>query len=315
MPDEEKSTCTCGQCIDGWLSPRMRERLEGEGDFLHYASKGLEEGLHEDPDILQGGILSELIIGADVTLHYIPMELHEKMTAGFYSGYIFVLLTVVRLFLRDGASLDDDDDDDNDNEDDADADEDGESKFETKQAEGDEEPEKEAEGEDDRPRYPTVDIVNQTLASIQKAAQDPSANEDLQTDAAIIAEYLDAGGKASYALEAIVDVSWENSPEGTKFLRTPTLQRDEAEFDKACEGLPRCANDLDFRLVRTKLGLEPERYGPHWFFLTDLEDDEDGEGEDEGEVMYTGVKADLTAGESQEDGNGKETASVDGKAS
>lgn len=27
--DNEKSGCTCGSCIDGWLSPRMKERLEG----------------------------------------------------------------------------------------------------------------------------------------------------------------------------------------------------------------------------------------------------------------------------------------------
>jgi len=243
---------------------------------LHFASKELSDGIEDDPDILQGGILSEVIIGADVTLHYIPMELHEKMTATFYQGYIFVILTVLRLFLRGG-----DHDDDNAEDDDP-------------SHQNEEEEEEEGKGVQPQSEYPTVDSVTSHLAEIQAAAaHDPSASDDTKTEAAMISEYLDAGGKAEYALEAIVDNAWEKSPEGTEYTRFPHIREQEEENEKDREWMPKCANDLNFKLVRTKLGLAPERRGPYWFFLTDLEDgDEDDEDEDGNERLYTGVRVD-----------------------
>lgn len=40
MPDTHqtvavRNTCTCDECIDGWLAPRMKERLEGRCLSLH----------------------------------------------------------------------------------------------------------------------------------------------------------------------------------------------------------------------------------------------------------------------------------------
>ena len=60
-------------------------------------------------------------------------------------------------------------------------------------------------------------------------------------------------------------------------------------------GLPRCEkNDLNFGLVREKLGISREKLGPYWYFLTDSEgedgedDDDDG---DEEEAVYEGAQS------------------------
>ena len=94
--------------------------------------------------------------------------------------------------------------------------------------------------------------------------------------------FFDAGGEIAFALEALVDRAYEKSPEGGEYRRKAALRREEEDFESEVVELPRCRYDLDFGLVRMRLGLSAQGKGPCWFFLTDDEDSEDDD-DDEGE--------------------------------
>ncbi|KAI0687092.1 hypothetical protein BC835DRAFT_1377736 [Cytidiella melzeri] len=128
------------------------------------------------------------------------------------------------------------------------------------------------ESGDDAPCIPTADAIAAQLGSSNAFAQ----------------PFFDAGGEITFALEALVDRAYEKSPEGPEYDRKPELREEESEFEIETQELPRCSHDLDFTLVRTKLGLPPQGKGPHWFFLTD---DEDSEGEEENDDLYVGINA------------------------
>lgn len=114
----------------------------------------------------------------------------------------------------------------------------------------------------------------------------------LESSDADATAYFDAGGKMTFVLEALVDRAYEKSPEGPEHRRKPDLQEEEREFELQTEELPRCVHDLDFTLVRTKLGLPAQGTGPHWFFLTDDEDSDTSSSEDEEEAVYVGLQSD-----------------------
>jgi hypothetical protein len=128
----------------------------------------------------------------------------------------------------------------------------------------------------DKSCIPTVDAITAQLG-LPNAAVQP---------------YFDSGGEIAFAMEALVDRAYEKSPEGSEYRRKPSLQEEEVEFENETEDLPRCVHDLDFTLVRTKLGLPSEGKGPHWFFLTDDEDSDEGDNEED---VYVGQQSESAA--------------------
>lgn len=75
--------------------------------------------------------------------------------------------------------------------------------------------------------------------------------------------YLNKGGRYEYALDAVTSVAREQSCLGDGTFEE--LYEDEAEVGTKYTGLPRCANDLEFELVRRLVGLDPNlQWGPHY---------------------------------------------------
>lgn len=192
--------------------------------------------------------MSEVFIGADTSLHYVPTALHDKMTPHFYHGYICVIQSILRILLTDPTS--------------------------------------------NSLPLPTLDAVTSYLANVDEEAKNGgNSNYKAAIQSELIHAHLDQGGKIEYALDAITHLAYEKSPIGSLYSRNNDTQEENAALEKEADDaeLPTCENDLNFELVRTKLGLPVSWEGPHWFFLTDLSDsdEEDEEGE---EVLYEGVK-------------------------
>ncbi|GJE91331.1 hypothetical protein PsYK624_074800 [Phanerochaete sordida] len=242
--DWSRKTCTCDSCVDGWLSPRMKERLEGEGDFLRYVSISLLSdlgGLPEDE------VLPDWVIAEDPSLHFIPMELHTKMSPAFYRGYAVVVDVMVQILQRPAGA---------------------------------------AAG-----CVPTPTAIEARLRELCTAARKSGGKAAALTpdDVEDVEAFLHAGGEAEFALEALTDRAMEKSPAGSEFLRRPAIRVQEEELAGEVGELPVCANDLDFELVRKRLGLPPHFIGPHWFFLTDSESEDDIDGDDS-EDVYAGQR-------------------------
>lgn len=70
----------------------------GEADFLRYVSNSLLEDLSGLP---ADEVLPDWVIAADTALHYIPMELHTKMSPAFYRGYVLVIEAMHQILLRE----------------------------------------------------------------------------------------------------------------------------------------------------------------------------------------------------------------------
>lgn len=142
---------------------------------------------------------------------------------------------------------------------------------------------------DDNSCIPTIDAIKARLDLSKTQNQDANTPDPTcEMDSADIQTYFDTGGQIDFALEALVDRAYERSPEGPEYGRKPMFQEEERDFEKEIQELPHCVHDLDFTLVRVRLGLSPQSNGPHWFFLTD---DEDSEGDEEDEVIYEGQQA------------------------
>ncbi len=188
-------------------------------------------------------------------MHYIPMDLHPKMTPAFHHGYILVLEAIFHIILKDPT---------------------------------------ESDTTSVIPTISTVTQRLQETQEAA-SHPDQSSDEETKTNTAIESQciqiYLDSGGKVDYALDALTDLAFEKSPAGTLYHQEELLRQEDAEFEKEVAALPRCENDSDFGLVREKLGISRDRIGPHWYFLTDSEgedgeEDEDWDGE---EAVYEGV--------------------------
>ena len=118
--------------------------------------------------------------------------------------------------------------------------------------------------------FPDVAAVSARLAPFSKPSSTPdaagpdtkSSNKDAEGNSASeLAAFLGGGGLATHALDCIVDRAREEfAPRGSEYDA-------ECEYiDQVLEGgggapRPKCANDLDFALVRARLGLPADTLG------------------------------------------------------
>ena len=231
-----------------------------ESDYIRHGSLALLDDLDGLPE---DEVIPDWVIAADDMLHYIPMELHTKMNPAFYRGFALVFDAMAQVLSRDATD----------------------------------------------PRcIPTPAAIAARLRELSVSRDVPStptaATGALPTpppspgsamselDAQDVERFFAAGGKPEFALEALTDRAMEKSPEGTEYRRRRMWQEDEALFQDEVSALPACDNDLDFELVRFKLGLQPTGIGPHWFFLTDSSDegeDEDDEDDETFQDVITGA--------------------------
>lgn len=104
-----KFGCTCNQCHEGWLSPRMRIRLRGECDHNHlndvrtgltqmhiaqaaWLGKDMEDNM---PTFVNGKPLSGMAIDIGLPgINYVPVRLWPQATQDFYKGFIRVLYCI-----------------------------------------------------------------------------------------------------------------------------------------------------------------------------------------------------------------------------
>ena len=123
---------------------------------------------------------------------------------------------------------------------------------------------------EERKDFPTVSTVSAKLSEARSEGAEVASKH--------IAAYLDNGGKADYALDCIVDRAREElSPLGREY------DAEREYIDAVLEGTdgrrrPECANDLDFALVRARLGLPADTLG---VVPEDEEDSRDPESDDE----------------------------------
>ncbi|RPD55376.1 hypothetical protein L226DRAFT_468856 [Lentinus tigrinus ALCF2SS1-7] len=215
---QAEERCICGKCFEGWLSPRMRERLEYSTELRYELSKSLLETQDGVPDDITS-VLPIDYAHIDVSVHYLPAEVRAKIgpsapsedcPAGdtVYRGYIAVFKAIKDLIA----------------------------------------------GEDpEHHGFPSVSTVSDHLSKLR----DRDASEDLSSK--YIAAYLDNGGKAEYALDCIVDRAREElSPLGRQYNAENQYIDAVLESEQSHAA---CANDLDFALVREKLGLPAETRG------------------------------------------------------
>ncbi|EJF57984.1 hypothetical protein BD309DRAFT_957281 [Dichomitus squalens] len=204
---ETKQTCTCGQCFEGWLSPRMKELLDYSTELRYGLAKSLlhtQDGVGEDVT----SVLPIDYTHIDNSVYYLPLEVRHKIGPStqsgdaVYRGYIAVFEAIKDLL------------------------------------------------SEERKDFPTVATVSAKLAELRDS-EDASLKP--------IAVFLDNGGKAEYALDCIVDRAREElTPLGR--LYDAETQYIDAVLDGE-ENHEKCANDLDFGLVREKLGLSVESLG------------------------------------------------------
>ncbi|KAI0628912.1 hypothetical protein C8Q77DRAFT_1067158 [Trametes polyzona] len=247
-----RSSCTCGQCFEGWLSPRMRERLEYSSELRY----GLAKSLLDTQDGIPTDITRTLPIDyaqIDVAFYYLPEDLRAKISAqpenhvgatpgsrtaravgdAIYRGYIAVFEVVKDLAT---SSL--------------------------------------AEEEEDKPwGFPTVSALSKRLSELREPSAESESDSSSSISAAARAHlgaYLDAGGSAAHALDCIVDRAREElSPLGRQY------DAEKAYIDAVLDrGGPACANDLDFALVRARLGLSVDSGG------VDIPSEGDADGRD-----------------------------------
>ncbi|KIJ65696.1 hypothetical protein HYDPIDRAFT_131072 [Hydnomerulius pinastri MD-312] len=85
---QKKYGCSCGKCVEGWLSPRMQFRLQADAAFTYdMASDMLRMGL---PSFRPREVLSAADIVLTPAMAYIPRELLTNLYQTFYKGYIAV---------------------------------------------------------------------------------------------------------------------------------------------------------------------------------------------------------------------------------
>ncbi|PIL33310.1 hypothetical protein GSI_04761 [Ganoderma sinense ZZ0214-1] len=238
---KDTSTCTCGQCFEGWLSPKMRECLEYSAELRYELAKSLLETQEGVGEGITGVLPIDYTHIDGTSVRYLPAAVRTKLSpsnAGashdpktadeIYRGYVAVF-KVVRDLSR--------------SEDSGDGDGDGE------RAGKDEESESLA----DR-GFPTISAVAAELQTL-RASGDP------------VDAFLAHGGGAEHALDCVVHRAREElTPLGRQY------DSEKRYIDEMFAGEhAECANDLDFALVRARLGLPEETLG------VDLEVEEDEE--------------------------------------
>ncbi|KAH9896748.1 hypothetical protein C8Q73DRAFT_686866 [Cubamyces lactineus] len=90
--DQRRLGCTCGQCTDGWLSPRMRYRLLCEAEITSDTMSMSTLGL--------GSFGS---FTSDLAILRLPEDIREgRITKSFYNGYAAVVHAIVGVLRRPG---------------------------------------------------------------------------------------------------------------------------------------------------------------------------------------------------------------------
>lgn len=273
MSEEKNGTCTCGQCFEGWLSPKMRECLECKSHLAvpcfsrhrtHYprvprapcpfpdsaeVRYQLAKSLLDTQEVVVGeeitGVLPIDPARIDLSVRYLPDALRARLRpeAGgrvsiegdtMYRGYVGVF-KAIRDLVAEGSE---------DRDGGGDGSSSGDSDHKLKL-------------EDVRVGFPSVSAVAAKLQAI-RALKDGRSR--------YVAMFLQHGGRAEHALDCVVDRAREElTPLGRQY------DSEKRYIDAMFAGEHKeCANDLDFALVRAKLGLPVETLGVH-------PDDEDEE--------------------------------------
>ncbi|KAI0330692.1 hypothetical protein GY45DRAFT_733716 [Cubamyces sp. BRFM 1775] len=91
--DQRRFGCTCGQCTDGWLSPRMRYRLLSEAEITS-----------DTMNMSTWGMGSESFT-SDLAILRLPEDLREgRITKSFYLDYAAVVRAIASVLRRPGAA-------------------------------------------------------------------------------------------------------------------------------------------------------------------------------------------------------------------
>ena len=205
---------------------------------------------------LKNGILKQTFIRTETPLRYIPKDLRPMMTPEFYHGYILVL-EVISNFIKRASQK---------------------------------------ESEEISAVMPTVPdimkVLDKFLKPPVKFKEDGKGGKKTKKKPSRLSRYVQAyfssGGKVEFGLDAMIDYAFEKSPDGTLYQSDKAFQEAEAEWGERLTrlGYPWCENDMDFGLVREKLGLPREKLGPYWtqwVFDVDPEDDDSEEDDASGE--------------------------------
>ncbi|RDB26046.1 hypothetical protein Hypma_006134 [Hypsizygus marmoreus] len=214
---KRKWGCTCGVCAGGWLSKRMRFRLEGEAGIS-------KDNMEMEMDYFTRGEAIDDPIMLSYSSH-IPPHLHRSIYKTFYKGYQSIFEAISAFLRTSDAPL--------------------------------------------------------SVASIASTAFGPG-----------IDFYLGRGGKYEYALDAVTHAAEEQSELGDGTFEE--MYEDETEVGTEYTGLPKCANDLEFGMVRRMVGLDPQlRWGPYYGEEDDDDDINMDDDEDDDDDNMIGV---LSAG-------------------
>ena len=238
----------------------------GEVDFMHDVSTSLQEDLARDFPADEA--MPEWCIAADPALQYIPKDIYQKMTPQFYRGFALALENIMQILVLKAPKAVQD----------------------AEEAGG-----KTSGHPATSFNIPTVAAVSERLQLLQDQASalDEKLGSDKPSafcdDSKAIRFFLDAGGKVEHALEALIDQTQEKSPIGSLYKRKAFVRDEEDDFQDDVRELPECAHDLEFDLVREKVGLK-EKEGPYWYFLSDDEDADDDENVAEDEVTHEGTQ-------------------------
>ncbi|PPQ99871.1 hypothetical protein CVT26_009315 [Gymnopilus dilepis] len=200
---KRKFGCSCGACMGGWLSPRMRYRLSAEAAILEDMM-----AMHV-PNLPSKRPLSKDDTFCYSVFDYIPPIIKQKIFKTFFVGAQTVFDAIYRLL---EISKDD------------------------------------------------------TLLNTKTIAE-----AAITLDSKAFPYFLAKGGKIEYVLDALVDVSKEQSvlgdgtwDEGYDLEYCPgEIKNGESAVEFSA--LPKCANDLEFELIRNKFGLASNvRWGPYY---------------------------------------------------
>ena len=240
---------------------------------MHYVSESLQEDAARD--LPADEPIPEWCIAADPSLQYVPKDLYSRTTPSFYRGYVLVMENIMQILMSGPGE-------------------------EVQSTDGNE---KTVEPHTQSSSVPTVSAVSALIKLLQNQAVGLSESlgsakpKAFCDDGDAIRSFLDAGGKVEYALEAIIDRAQEKSPVGSEYQRDASVREEEADFENEIRELPQCVHDLDFDLVREKLGL-PKRTGPSWYFISDEESADDDEEPAGDEVVYEGTQSTASEGSS-----------------
>ncbi|CCM00041.1 uncharacterized protein FIBRA_02067 [Fibroporia radiculosa] len=206
---KRKLGCTCGQCADGWLSPRMRCRLYHSAVF-YFDTMGMETSM-----LSRGRHLSSIERSSLLGVDHLPPLTRMNITKRFYEQYCRVVEAVAAMFRKDAGS-------------------------------------------------PDVTAVRQALTTMRG-----------------IDEFFLYGGRIEHALDLVTASARDQSPVGDSTWDDMVEEDDDESVWDGYKSMPKCANDLEFALVRERLGLDPDQpWGPYFEYEDEDEDEEgmDGDG-------------------------------------